>query len=279
LSQVPPTSAKTPAPGGLRRYAELYAALWKNSVTREMGFKANFLLWIVVELLWFALQITFFAVIYRHTERIGSWTQWQVVMLVGASHFIQQVFVALFLNNCVQLSEHVRTGRLDFMLLLPVNTRFLVSLRQVDLGSYVNAASALLVMIYAGRQLQLSPSLAQLVGFALLLVAGILIHYSLMFMLATISFWTVRAQGIVWSYYNLFNLARFPDEAFRGPFKVAFTYVLPVLLVVNVPVKLLVNKLGSPLELLLLAAMSLLLFCVSEWFWRLSLSRYTSASS
>lgn len=253
--------------------------MWKNSVTREMGFKLNFLLWIAVELLWFALQITFFMVIYSHTERIGSWTQWQVVMLVGASHFIQQVFTSLFLNNCVQLSEHVRTGRLDFMLLLPVNTRFLVSLRHVDLGSYVNAASAVLVMVYAARQLNLSPSVTQLLGFALLLVAGILIHYSLMFILASISFWTVRAQGIVWSYYNLFNLARFPDEAFRGLFKLAFTYALPVLLVVNVPVKLLVDKLGTPLELLLLVGMSLLLLVVSEWFWRVSLRRYTSASS
>lgn len=261
------------------RYFSIYGALWKNSVTREMGFKANFLLWIVVEMLWFALQIAFFMVIYSHTESIGSWTKWQVVLLVGASHLIQQLFTSTFLNNCVQLSENVRTGRLDFMLLLPVNTRFLVSLRHVDLGAYVNAASAVAVMAYAARQLGLSPSLAQLAGFGLLMLTGILIHYSLMFMLASISFWTVRAQGIVWSYYNLFNIARFPDEAFRGLFKVCFTFALPMLLVVNVPVKLLANKLASPWEMLLLAGMSLACFIVSEWFWRRSLRRYTSASS
>ncbi|MCX8157760.1 MAG: ABC-2 family transporter protein [Verrucomicrobiae bacterium] len=263
----------------LARYAGLYAAMWRNALIREMGFKVNFLLWIVVELLWFALQITFFMVLYTHTDAIGTWTRWQVVMLVGASHFIQQVFTALFLNNCVQLSEHVRTGRLDFLLLLPVNTRFVVSLRHVDWGSYVNAATAVVVMVYAARQLGLRPSPAELAGFGVLLVAGILIHYSLMYMLACISFWTVRAQGIVWSYYNLFNLARFPDEAFRGLFKVAFTYALPVLLVVNVPVKLLVAKLRSPWELVLLLGMSLLLLWISEKFWRLSLRRYTSASA
>ena len=73
-------------------------------------------------------------VIYRHTDHIGTWTKWQVVLLIGASHFIQQLFTALFLINCTKLSENVRTGELDFLLLLPVNTRFLVSLRQVDLG-------------------------------------------------------------------------------------------------------------------------------------------------
>lgn len=262
------------------RYTGLYAALWRNSVVREMGFRTNFLLWIVVEMLWFALQVAFIAVIYQHTDRIGDWSKWQVVLLVGASHFIQQVFTGLFLSNCSNLSELVRTGRLDFLLLLPVNTRFLVSFRQVDLGAFVNAGSALAVVVYAARQLDLSPSLAQIVGFFALCGLGVVIHYSLMFLLATVSFWTVRAQGIVWGYYNLFNIARLPDGAFRpGVFKAVFTFALPMLLVSNVPVKFLVDKLGSPLEIPLLLAMAGLCFAVSEWGWRSSMKRYTSASS
>ena len=78
------------------RYLSIYAALWRNSVTRETMFKANFLLWIVVELLWFGLQLSFIAVLYLHTDQIGTWTKWQVVMLIGGSHFIQQLFQAFF---------------------------------------------------------------------------------------------------------------------------------------------------------------------------------------
>jgi ABC-2 type transport system permease protein len=116
-------------------------------------------------------------------------------------------------------------------------------------------------------------------GFLGLCVAGILIHYSLMFLLATISFYTVRAQGIVWGYYNLFNIARLPDEAFRGWFRAVFTFALPMLLVANVPVKLLVQKLGSPLEMLLLLGMAAICLWLSEIVWRLSVRHYTSASS
>lgn len=78
-------------------YPQLYASLWRNSVTRELGFKANFLLWLVVEMIWFGLQLAFINVIYLHTESIGDWSKWQVVMLVGASHFIQQLFEAFLL--------------------------------------------------------------------------------------------------------------------------------------------------------------------------------------
>jgi ABC-2 type transport system permease protein len=285
-SPVPPgqdasleSSAAAGAPTSLRRYAGIYLALWRNSVVREMGFKTNFLLWILVEFLWFALQVAFIGVIYSHTDRIGDWTQWEVVLLVAVSHFIQQIFTALFLSNCVEISEYIRTGKLDFMLLLPVNTRFIVSLRKVDLGGFVNAASAVAVMYYCLQRLDRHPGAAQIAGFLLLCVAGLLIHYSLLFLLSCISFWTVRAQGIIWGYYNLFNISRLPDAAFRGFFKALFTYVLPMLLVANVPAKVMLARLSSPLEMLLLVALALACLVASEAFWRFSLSRYTSASS
>src|SRR5882757_1645387 len=245
------TQAKTRRESTLRRYLGIYFALWKNSVTREMIFKGNFLLWIVVELLWFGLQLSFIGVLYLHTDKIGSWTKWQVVMLIGASSFIQQLYQAFFLINCTNLSELVRTGKLDFLLLLPVNTRFVVSLRQVDLGAFVNATFALATMAYALHMAHVTgeisalPNLLQIFGFFVLCIVGIVIHYSLMFLLASISFWTVRAQGIVWGYYNLFNIARMPDEAFRGLFKAIFTFAIPMLLVSNVPARVLTNKLES----------------------------------
>jgi len=266
-------------PSAFRRYATIYIALWKNSVIREMSFKTNFLLWIVVELLWFALQLSFIAVIYAHTDHIGDWTKWQVVLLMGTAHFIQQIFQAFFLTNCTEVSELIRTGRLDFMLLLPVNTRFLISLRKVDLGSFVNAASALVVIGYSLHKLSLVPSPLQFIGFALFALTGILIHYSLMFLLSSVSFWTVRAQGIVWGYYSLFNISRLPDAAYRGLFKAFFTFVIPMVLVANVPAKLLVAKLRSPGELGLLIVMSLACAIASEVGWRLSVKHYTSASS
>jgi ABC-2 type transport system permease protein len=261
------------------RYLEIYVALWKNSVTRETMFKGNFLLWIFVEVLWFALQICFINVLYLHTDHIGSWSKWQVVLLVGASHFIQQLFQAFFLINCTNLSELVRTGKLDFLLLLPINTRFVVSLRQVDLGAFVNATFAIGVMVFSCRQMHLVPDFLQILGFLTLCVFGVVIHYSLMFLLSAISFWTVRAQGIVWGYYNLFNIARLPDEAFNGVFKIVFTFAIPMLLVSNVPARVLVKPATSPQWALLLLGMSALCFLVSEWGWRASLKHYTSASS
>ncbi len=244
-----------------------------------MSFKGNFLLWILVELLWFGLQLCFVSVIFSQTDAVGSWSKWQMVLLVGTSNFIQQLYQALFLTNCTNLSELVRTGKMDFFMLLPVNTRFLVSLRVVDLGAFVNAAFAVCVMVLAATRLHLHPTVGQIIGFASLCAVGMIIHYSLMFILATICFWTVRAQGIVWGYYNLFNIARLPDEAFRGVFKAVFTFALPVLLVSNVPTRVLANTLASWHAWGVLLLVGAVWAVISEWFWRRSLRRYTSASS
>lgn len=263
----------------LKRYLSIYAVLWKNSVTREMSFKGNFLLWIIVELVWFGLQLSFVGVLFRQTDTIGTWTVWQVVLLTGVSNFIQQIYQAFFLVNCTNLSELVRTGKMDFLLLLPVNTRFIVSMRQVDIPSFANAAFAAVVMVYAAGKLDLHPTAGQILGFAALCLLGLMVHYSLMFLLASVSFWTVRAQGIVWGYYNLFNIARMPDDAFRGVFKAVFTFALPVLLVSNVPARVLANKLASPFGWGVLLGLGIAWALISEWFWRFSIRRYTSASS
>jgi len=152
-------------------------------------------------------------------------------------------------------------------------------LRHVDLGGFVNAVSSVAVMVYALKQLDYVPSSVQIVGFLLLVMAGVLVHYSLMFLLASISFWTVRAQGLVWGYYRLFNIARLPDAAFRGFFKTFFTFAVPMLLVANVPAKLLADELDSPMDMLLLLGMAVACMVISELGWRFSMKHYTSASS
>jgi ABC-2 type transport system permease protein len=62
-------------------------------------------------------------------------------------------------------------------------------------------------------------------------------------------------------------------------FRYVFTFAIPMLLVSNVPARVLTNKLENFGWVLLLLAMAAACFAVSELGWRASLRRYTSASS
>ena len=61
--------------------------------------------------------------------------------------------------------------------------------------------------------------------------------------------------------------------------KAVFTFVLPVLLVSNVPTRVLADTLKSWHSWALLLGVGLAWALISEWFWRYSLRRYTSAST
>jgi len=264
----------------LRRYAQVYAALMRYSVIHEMQFKVNFLLWIVVECLWFGLQLAYMAVLYGHTESIAGWTRWQVVLLLGCNQVVQQLFHVFFVTNLSNLSELIRRGTLDLLILQPMNLRFLVSVKKFEIGNVANAGLGLVVIGWALAKLGQWPSALEWLGFVVVCCAGLLIHYSLCFMLACVAFWTVRAQGILWGYYNLFNIARLPAEAFpRGLYRTFFTWVLPMLLVSNVPARLLAGTLTSPGPLVALVGIAAACFVASEGVWRWSLRHYSSASS
>jgi ABC-2 type transport system permease protein len=260
------------------RYLRLTCALLRYSVMRELMFKVNFLTWIVVEIAWFGIQLTLIEVIYSHVSSVAGWGKYEMFVLVGTSLLVQQLFQFVFMINCIDLPENVRTGKLDFALLQPADSQFLITIRKFDLGAIFTGAFGLGVVIYAIGKLNIHPSIQQAFLYAMLVINGALIHYSLMLTIVTLSFWIVRAQGLVYGYYNLFQITRIPRDAFLGGVKIFFTYVLPMLVVASFPAEVVVQRMSGGSALWVVGVAALLLFISSLWF-RFALRFYTSASS
>src|SRR5438128_1767277 len=109
---------------------------------------------------------------------------------------------------------------------------------------------------------------------------GVAVHYSIMLCLAAVSFWIVRAQGLVYGYFNFLNIARYPDVIFPRIFRFIFGWIVPVVIIANIPARLLIKPLGQPGWLMLhLVIASTIIFWLSRVFWRFALRRYSSASS
>src|SRR5204863_2114497 len=143
----------------MRRYFEIWGIMLRNSLLRELSFKANFILWMIVEVLWFCGQIIFFGIIFGQVNQIGDWTKWEVVLLVGTHQIIAQFFQTFFFMNVSNITELVRTGKLDQLLVLPVNSQFAVSTKQFGLDSVVNATLGAVVVIFSLTRLHIVPSL------------------------------------------------------------------------------------------------------------------------
>ncbi len=264
----------------MRRYLEIYWLMIRNSLIREMNFKANFILWMIVELLWFAGQMVFLEVLYSHVDTIGGWSKWECVLLVGTHQIIAQVFQAFFYVNLAALPDLIRTGYLDLMLLLPVDAQFAVSTRKFGMDNIVNALVGVAIVALSLFKLGVVPQAHQIVLFVACIPFGVAVHYAILFGLATAAFWIVKAQGLIYGYFNVFNAGRYPDSIFRGLFKIIFSYIIPVILVANVPARVLARGFESPwLGLAQLAGASLFIFTATRLFWSFALRRYSSASS
>ena len=264
----------------MNRYWDVYRILLRNSLIREMSFKGNFILWMVTELLWFLGQIVFVDVLFAYTDRLGDWTKWEVVLLIGTHQIISQIFQAFCYVNISNLPELVRTGRLDLMLLLPMDTQFSVSTRQFGLDNLVNAGIGLAFVVFSLGKLGVTPAPWQIGCYVLGVLMGTVVHYSIMFSLATCSFWIVRAQGLIYGYYDLVNISRYPAEVFGGVFRLIFTWLIPVIVVANSPARILARAHVHPWGLLgQLFVASVAAVSLSRLFWSYALRRYSSASS
>ena len=120
------------------------------------------------------------------------------------------------------------------------------------------------------------------------IACGVAIMYSLMIALASTSIWLGRNQTLYNFWFYITNFARYPMEIYnRGwgvPLWGFFTFVIPVLVVVNVPARILAQPLRPhsslhwPLELFALAA-TVVSLLVSRWVFQRALRSYRSASS
>jgi ABC-2 type transport system permease protein len=264
----------------MRRYLNVYWLMVRNSLIREMNFKANFLLWIIVECLWFVGQIIFLEVLYSHVKEIGGWSKWECILLVATHQIIAQVFQAFFYVNLAELPDLVRTGRLDLTLLLPIDSQFAVSTRRFGLDSLISAAVSLVVVTFSLSKLGIVPQVQQVVLYIACLALGLGVHYAILFGLSTLSIWIIRAQGLIYGYFNVFNIARQPDTVFRGAFKLIFSWVIPVIIVANVPARVLARGFESPWPgVFHLLAATTLVVLGTRMFWFFALRRYASASS
>jgi ABC-2 type transport system permease protein len=190
------------------------------------------------------------------------------------------LFQAFFYVNLTHIPELVRTGKLDVFLTLPLDAQFAVSTRQIGLDNLVNTGIGITIVGWALSKLAIPLSVGTCLLYGACVLVGVSVHYSVMCSLSTLCFWIVRAQGLLYAYFNLFNIGRHPDSVYRGAFKLVFTWLIPVIVVANVPTRILTAHGASDWRTVApLLSGAVLLLWFTRWFWMRGLNRYSSASS
>jgi ABC-2 type transport system permease protein len=264
------------------KYTRLLGQLGKFTLARELSLRGNFLVKVSVEVIWLGILLAFYATVFAKTKTVADWPQNEYLFFVGCFFALNGLIECLFLENCNEFAELVRTGDLDFLLVKPIDEQFLITCRRVDWATAPNILMGAAVMLIALYKMQWQFDPLRLGSFVVTFGCGVLIAYSFMVILTAFSVWLVRNQSLMEMWWLFASLARYPKEIFSGtnaaPIGFVFTFFLPILLVANVPANVMVRTFDPPMVVFTIAATA---FCLwgSRKFFRHALQSYRSASS
>jgi ABC-2 type transport system permease protein len=267
---------------GLGRYLRLLGNLARYTLARELAFRGNFLVKVSVEVIWLGIMVAFYRTVFARTKMVAGWPEEQYFFFVGCFFAMNGLIETLFLENCNEFGELVRTGDLDFLLLRPIDEQFLITCRRIDWGTAPNVLMGSAVMAFSLVKMGWQFDPVRVLTFLATFACGAAIAYSFMVLLTSLSVWMVRNQSLMEMWWLFTSLARYPREIFTGtwaePLGRFFTFVLPILLVINVPASAMVRFFDPAMVGLTFAATGALLWA-SRKFFRRALRSYRSASS
>ena len=116
----------------VNRYFKLWVAFFKNTLTRDMEFKLNFILELFIDFIYYGSLFFFFKVIFQFQNTFGEFNQDAVIIFLILLYLVDSLYIFLIGGNTFEINNKVKTGDLDFILIRPINPQFFLSFRYVN---------------------------------------------------------------------------------------------------------------------------------------------------
>jgi ABC-2 type transport system permease protein len=262
----------------MSRYARLYAHFLRFSFSRAMEFRVDFFFRIVMDTVWYAVNLAFFWVVYQHSPFMGGWDFDQALVFAAGVFVADAVHMTVFSNNAWWFPIFVNKGDLDYYLVRPVSSLFFLSLRDFAANSFVNLLMAIGILAWALARYPGPLPAETLSAYVLLLGIGIFLNYITQMVFLVPVFWMQSGMGLRDLWFGLARYQSRPDAVYKGWVRRVLTSILPFALIVSFPTRALFE--GSIGELLLhMGAVTAAAFCVLVLLWKVGLRAYGSASS
>ena len=263
------------------RYLYLWFSIFRYSLSRDMEYKTNFIGSLFVDTIYYITWYYFFEVIYSKTTMLGNFDREAILVFLIATFFVDTLFMMLF-DGASYLREHIRTGSLDFILLRPVNSQFLISFRYIR--SYTLVSLLILSIILYNVLITFHPNSLNILNILLFmssLLMGVLIWYSFEFIIASLTFFFRDFRTGGWLSHEVMKFSMRPDSIYRGFVRKILFTILPMALVASVPSRLLLYGFTNQNQKYFLVQILIVfvLLILTRIFWKIGLKRYESAQS
>lgn len=262
----------------ISRHLRMLSIFYSAALQTELEYRANFVFNLMQSLFWLIWAALTVSVYFNFTDSVMGWSYHEVIIVMGLFFFVNGFRQMIIEVNLERLSDYIRLGTLDYVLLKPVSSQFMVSLRYIGVHNWSDPLLGVGLIVYALGQLHYVPSIGQIALALLMLIVGLLALYSISLLLQTVTIFTASLEQASAIIQGVLETGRFPVAFYRGILTSVLTVVIPVAIMTTFPAQALLGKLDVT-PAVISAGISIGLFIGSALFWRYALRFYTGASA
>lgn len=260
----------------MKHYWSVYKEFFQTSISEAMSFRVNFVLILIMDLFFYATTFLSVIFIYDHIELIGPWNRDQLLFFIAFMLTIDHLHMVFLSESFWQFPEDIRMGMLDYILLKPVSSIFIVFFRHVRAASFLNFITTWGALIYLGTRVNLG--LYDWIALPFLVFLSFVLLAIIEFIISTAMFWVIEGWGINFLRMQMQKLGQWPNFIYNRTAKRLMTFALPILLIGSAPVHFLYD--ASMWHMLVYMVVAVLVFgLLLNKIWSVALNRYESASS
>jgi ABC-2 type transport system permease protein len=262
----------------MKKYFRIYQTLLHLNLSSLVAYRVNFTTNLISSISWGVFSIFSVLLLTSKTDMVYGWKREEIILLTTTYSVLIGIFHTMFSKNFERFSRMILYGRLDSVLLKPIDSQFMISLWIINYTSLSRVILGLGLTFYFLHQLHIALSPVIVVSYVLLLVMSLILLYSIWFIVATLTIWFPRLSNVVEFMYHVSGMTRYPQQMYRQLTNFIFIFLLPITLIISTPTKVLLGK-NIVQDVIGLIIFTIALFIFSRMFWKFALRYYTSASS
>ncbi len=260
------------------RYLRLLGTLLKINLQQELAYRADLTVNLLLNIMWLGWELLSLSIIFSNTSSLGGWALGDLIVLLGVFRFAHTLMAAMVWPNTERFNAAMRDGSLDYTLLQPASSLFLISFSRLILWRVWD-------LLLGGALIWIGTSMGargvepgNYAAFVLLLLSGVCILYSLWVAMLAFTFWFIKFDNNVTILQALLEAGRYPATVYPPWLRLIVTFVVPIAVATTVPVQALRGDLAWWQLLLYLAVAAASVLAASR-IWRTGVRRYSGASS
>ncbi|NEW06396.1 ABC transporter permease [Paenibacillus sp. SYP-B3998] len=262
----------------LRRHLYILALFAKNSVISQMEYRFNFITGIFVETAFLMAKLLYVVVVYKTNVHIDGLTPDIILMFIGTHILLTGIYMGFFYNNFQRLTDYVRSGMLDLMMVKPISLQFLVSVRYIEVGMPIPNIIAGSVMVTIGWIASEIPfTFVNIALFIVFVCIATIMTYCIMIIPSLLSFWFVNTSAATEIFSSVWDANNMPHLIYNKWIQRIGTFIIPVFIITNFAPLLVLDKL-TRVELVWGILAPIVFFLLIRLLWRRALKVYSSSN-